>query len=130
METWWVGFHDYFSMNPSRQGIQIWTVPKTGYYKFQVYGAGGNDGTYNSGGFKSGKGRELIGHIYLTMNDKIHIACGQNGNHYNHWSYHIGGHGGTFVVNEYNIPLIITGGATGFKWDHNAYQIWAHGVIY
>ena len=113
-------------MDPKRQGIQIWTVPKTGYYKFDVSGAGGND---NLGDFTSGASSTLTGYVKLKMNEKIHIACGQNGNHFNHYSYHIGGHGGTFVVNEYNIPLIITGGATGFKWArgiHNAHQ-WTHG---
>ena len=49
------------------------------------------------------------------MNDKIHIACGQN-KIIAMRSCHVGGHGGTFAFNEYNIPLIITVG-DGFEWD-------------
>ena len=120
--TLWTNNDDYLSMESNRQGIQIWTVPKTGYYKFDVYGAGGNDGSNNLGGNISGYSLNLIGYIYLTMNEKIHIACGQNGGYFPGYSSgnpasYVGGHGGTFVVRgSNNVPLIITGGASGANY--------------
>ena len=52
----------FFSMDPKRQGIQIWTVPKTGYYKFDVSGAGGND---TLGDYTSGASSTLTGYVKL-----------------------------------------------------------------
>ena len=112
--TLWTNNDDYLSMESNRQGIQIWTVPKTGYYKFDVYGAGGNDPSNNDlGGYISGYSRNLSGYVYLTINEKIHIACGQNGEYIVAGGGMVGGHGGTFVIKEDDTPLIITGGASG-----------------
>ena len=95
-------------MDSKRQGIQIWTVPKTGYYKFDVSGAGGND---TLGDYTSGASSKLTGYVKLKMNEKIHIACGQNSQRWgDQWA---GGHGGTFVVKEDGTPLIISGGGSG-----------------
>ena len=107
----WTNNDDYFSMDSKRQGIQIWTVPKTGYYKFDVYGAGGVPARY---GRPSGYSRKLSGYVELNMNEKIHIACGQNAKyHQDQYASFYGGHGGTFVVKEDGTPLIITGGGSG-----------------
>ena len=106
-DTKWTQIHYFLNMDSKRQGIQIWTVPKTGYYKFDVSGAGGND---TLGDYTSGASSKLTGYVKLKMNEKIHIACGQNSQR---WGIMAGGHGGTFVVKEDGTPLIISGGGSG-----------------
>lgn len=80
-------------------GIQIWTVPASGLYRINAYGAAGSGG--NGGTSSGGSGARVQGDFTLTEGDKIRILVGQMGAH---TGYQAGdgasgaGGGGTFVV--------------------------------
>ena len=89
------------------QGYQDWTVPVSGIYEFDVYGASGFDG---SGGAAPGLGARVRGRVSLTKGEIITIACGQKGVSAGTWS---GSGGGTFVVRKTgNEPLFVAGGGS------------------
>jgi hypothetical protein len=97
----WV--NDFINMNV--QGLQEWTVPKTGTYRILAAAACGS--AYSSQTL-SGTGARLRAEFSLTQGDVITIAVGQNG------VGNGGGGGGTFVVKKNTpssyTPLIIAGG--------------------
>ena len=67
----------YYVSYDTREKEEIFTVPKTGYYKLEVWGAQGGYGkstTYNGGygGYASGA-------IKLNKNDKLYISIGGKG---------------------------------------------------
>ena len=91
-------------------GIQYWTVPVTGTYRIDAYGAqGGSIGSYTGG-----LGARIRGDFSLTAGDVIHIIVGQTGIGAGSGS---GGGGGSFVVKSpYNTTgsiLVIGGGGGG-----------------
>lgn len=89
------------------QGYQDWTVPVSGIYEFDVYGAAGVDG---SGGAAPGQGARVRGRVSLTKGEIITIACGQRGVAAGTWG---GSGGGTFVVRKTgNEPLFVAGGGS------------------
>jgi len=55
------------------QGIQEWTVPASGIYTIEVWGARGG------GGNNYGKGARMKGDFSLTQGDVLRIAVGQMG---------------------------------------------------
>lgn len=84
-------------------GVQVWTVPKTGLYRFEVAGAGKS---------VSAAGAIVYGSYYLSMDEQVEILVGQVSNDNN------GGSGGSFVVKNANgtrTPLFIAGGASYTK---------------
>ncbi|MCG8574025.1 MAG: T9SS type A sorting domain-containing protein [Flavobacteriales bacterium] len=85
-------------------GIQFWTVPVTGDYSIEVFGAeGGDDG---------GLGARMYGEFFLTAGDEIQILVGQMGGTAD--GLHGSGGGGSFVVaTTGTTPLIIAGGGGG-----------------
>ena len=87
-------------------GIQSWTVPATGTYRIEAWGAeGGTQQNYGPGG----KGAHVRGDIMLTQGDVLKILVGQMGK--TGTFYDVGGGGGTFVVKTMgNTPLIVAGG--------------------
>ena len=98
-------------------GIQIWTVPYTGTYRIDAYGAAGSagNGTSNVGG----KGARVQGDFNLTEGDKIRILVGQMGtNNVTNISDGASGSGGggTFVISgttgtlDSQVLLIAAGG--------------------
>ena len=93
------------------QGIQEWTVPTGGLYKFTVYGAQGA----GTNSYTGGKGAKIYGEITLNANDVLLIVVGQQG--LGSSSGATGGGGGTYVAkkvaNGNHIPLIIAGGGSG-----------------
>lgn len=97
----------------STQGFQLWTVPTTGQYTFEVVGAG-SQGPRSSNSARStrigGKGAKVTGTFNLNAGNQILITVGQYGYDY----YAGGGGGGTFVAlgNDKNTatPMIIAGG--------------------
>ena len=108
--TTWVGNPNYFSVSG---GIQKWTVPETGTYQFEVYGAG------SSG---SVGGARMRGDFTLTKGEIINILVGQKsvvGSSASAGGNTLGsaGGGGTFVVRSpYNTTasiLVIAGGGAG-----------------
>ena len=101
--TTWDDNSDYFSMNTT--GIQRWMVPESGTYQIEVYGAA--SGTNSNYTTYQGLGAQLTGEFELVQNEVLQILVGQVGQSV---VLHAGGGGGSFVVDEDNIPLIIAGG--------------------
>lgn len=96
---------------------QKYTVPYTGLYSFEVYGAqGGNYGSY-----VGGKGGKMTGSVWLTKGDELTITVGgQNG--YNGGgsatSYAKGG-GASTIVSKNLGTLFIAGGGGGASGMYN-----------
>jgi len=95
-DTVWENDTDLF--NVVTQGIQEWTVPITGTYRIEAYGAqGGNrDGA-------GGEGARMRGDFSLNLGDIIFILVGQEGSisiEYGGTNDGGGGGGGTFVVKK------------------------------
>jgi len=107
----------------SENGIQVYTVPKSGKFKIEVYGSSGGLGS---------SGAVLSGVVNLTAQTKLRILVGQagEGTRYNT----VSGGGGTFVVKEDNTslittkegikitPLIIAGGGGGLNTTTSPYS--------
>jgi len=93
-------------------GYQVWSVPITGTYQIQCYGATGGSSIYY--GPAGGQPANITGTFALTQGSKLTITIGQSGANN---GYDAGGGGGTFVasgsVATTAIPLIIAGGAGG-----------------
>ena len=94
-------------------GIQEWTVPETGAYTIEVWGAQGgpSKGYDNDNINRGGTGAILSGDFSLTEDLVLKIIVGQRGRE-------SGGGGGTFVAKSENIPLIVAGG--GAAWCTNS----------
>ena len=110
---WWNDTtNNYLNMDATNSpGIQEWTVPYTGDWKFKAFGAD-SDNT-NEGG----RGAIISANVSLNKGDVIYILCGQKGKNG-------GGAGGTFVVKKSgNTPndctesdiIVIAGGGGGFQ---------------
>lgn len=98
-------------LNMTVNGIQIWTVPRSGSYKITAAGAMG--GTYQNTG---APGARMIGTFQLIKGESLSILVGQKGGNGNdpHGNEN-GGGGGTFVIRGAtgSNPLIIAGGGGG-----------------
>ena len=93
------------------QGIQEWTVPVSGDYVIETWGA--------QGGRNGGLGARMKGTFTLTAGTVLKIAVGQAGDTNNMTgSGGGGGGGGTFVVSG-NTPLIVSGGGGGDHYYHD-----------
>ena len=88
-------------------GIQLWTVPKTGSYTIEATGASGGTNQY---GTSCGRGALMKGTFTLTQGTVLKILVGQKGVYGN---IDGGGGGGTFVTDSTNQPLIVAGGGGG-----------------
>ena len=58
-------------------GIQEWTVPQSGTYTIDIYGAKG--GTGNNDYFIGGKGVRMKGRFDLAVDQILNIVVGQKG---------------------------------------------------
>ncbi|NVO03994.1 MAG: hypothetical protein HXX09_14960, partial [Bacteroidetes bacterium] len=94
----------------SNSGVQYWTVPNTGTYKIEAYGAQGGA----IGGYSGGLGAKMSGEFSLTAGDVIRIVVGQVGIGVGMGA---GGGGGSFVIkspfNTNASILVIAGGGGG-----------------
>jgi gliding motility-associated-like protein len=89
-------------VNVTTQGIQLWTVPVTGPYSVEVWGAqGGSDG-----GFMGGRGAYVKGEFNLVAGTVYKIVVGQTGTN-------AGGGGGSHFATNTNVPQISAGGGSG-----------------
>ena len=110
----WKNNTQYFNIST---GIQLWTVPVTGTYTIEAFGAQGG----SSGSRIGGKGVRMSGNFALTQGEIIRILVGQQGQtggHSQNTSQFVSaGGGGTFVVRTpYNTTgsiLVIEGGGGG-----------------
>jgi hypothetical protein len=105
---------DLVTINATHQGIQEWTVPTSGTYRIEVFGArgGGTNGLPDSGGL----GAIMRGSFALNESDQLKILVGQMGSQK---TYDGAGGGGTFVTTLSNSPLIIAGGGGGATRNGN-----------
>lgn len=108
----WLNDTQYFNVT---NGIQLWTVPATGNYTIEAYGASGGFGVNT----RVGKGAYIKGQFALTQGDKVKILVGQAGTANASPRQEYSGGGGTFVVkNTVGTPttsdiLVIAGGGGG-----------------
>ena len=110
----WKNNTSYFNTS---NGIQIWTVPTTGSYTIDCYGAQGGDGQTASDGSSgpAGRGARIRGVFNLTQGELIQLVVGQAGwTQTNGWGGGTGG-GGSFAwrPSSTSTPLIAAGGGGG-----------------
>ena len=111
----WTDNTNYFNV-PSNAGIQYWTVPSSGTYTIEVWGAQGGN-SYN-GTNSGGRGARMKGNFTLTEEEILKILVGQQGGQSNGTFYYGGGGGGgTFVAQSNNTALIVAGGGGGAEDD-------------
>ncbi len=113
---------NFFNITTAERGIQRWTVPKTGNYEIDAYGA---MGCYNDSSTIGGislrsynLGARVKGTFALTQGNVLKIAVGQNGNMAGvNDRGDGGGGGGTFVwLNDPpNNPMLIAGGGGAIR---------------
>ena len=88
-------------------GIYNWTVPESGTYSIEVWGAQG--GASLNGSYAGGKGARMKGDFSLTKGTILKILVGQQGVAGQGGS----GGGGTFITKSDNTALIVAGGGGG-----------------
>ena len=100
-------------LNMVTTGYQLWTVPQTGTYEFEVAGAQAASVTYPSTS-TGGRGAIVKGNYSLTRGQVVTIAVGQIGaSVVSATAYNgAGGGGGTFVALS-GTPLFVAGGGGG-----------------
>ena len=119
----WVNNESFFTVTgtANASGIQVWTVPESGDYEVEAYGARGG-GVLNEppGSAGGGLGARMKSIFSLTKGDKYMILCGQQGTTGDHSSVGASGGGGTFFVkgdNYSNVVLadvqLVAGGGGG-----------------
>ena len=99
----------------SQSGVQLWTVPSSGTYRIEGFGAQGG------GNNQFGRGAQIRGDFSLTAGQQLKIIVGQQGG----FSSSGSGGGGSFVATSANVPLLVAGGGGG-QYDggsalHNAH---------
>lgn len=101
-------------LDVTRTGIILWTVPVTGLYRIEIWGARGGIATLIT--YQGGFGARMRGDFSLGVGQQIKILVGQMGG-----GSYAGGGGGTFVATDTNIPLIVAGGG-------NSTSAWSSGI--
>lgn len=104
----------YLNTRGTNGGIIVWTVPATGTYRMNLYGAAGGRDTYQSGQL-GGYGARIQGDFSLEAGTILNIVVGQKGQDDPGWSWGGAGGGGSFVwvQNSNAAPLIAAGGGGG-----------------
>ena len=120
--TSWASNTDYFNM--STQGIQEWTVPISGDYDIDVYGAQGGNHWYNNIWYYGGEGANIKATFTLNKGDKYSLIVGQQGENADVGSGQDnaapGGGGGSFIWSQNDNTLLIAagGGGAGFRSNY------------
>lgn len=105
----WAKNPDYFTVLGS--GVQLWTVPATGYYQATVAGAVAGDSGFWWTSRIVGKGRTVTGIVALERGKKLGLVVGQMGINFKSNSNGGGGGGGSFVIDATTgVPLLVGGG--------------------
>jgi hypothetical protein len=109
-ETW---TQSTSNLNMTTQGIQLWTVPQTSTYEFEVAGAQAASVTYPTSS-TGGRGVIVKGRYNLTQGQVVALAVGQTGAPVTGVSSFngAGGGGGSFVALS-GTPLFVAGGGGG-----------------
>ena len=102
------------------QGIQEWTVPATGGYTIETYGAqGGRSYLYGTSTWHDGgKGAKMVADFSLTQGDVLKILVGQQGVEWANGQRGAGGGGGSFVVLSSGTTLLMAAGGGGGAGDY------------
>jgi hypothetical protein len=116
-------------------GIQTWTVPRSGIYRVTAWGAEGAVGTYDGGTHGvglGGRGAKISGEFALAQGTVLKILVGQMGvapgwGAYAHQPG--GGGGGTFVATSTNTPVIVAGGGGGGQDPSYGFAQGGHGRV-
>ena len=106
-------------------GTQIWSVPVTGRYIIEAFGASGANGTdFNQSEWRiGGLGAKMEGTFALLKGIKLKILIGQEGHRTADFGDKPGGGGGgTFVTLLDDTPLIIAGGGGGGGTPKKQYE--------
>lgn len=90
-------------------GIQEWTVPTTGTYRIEVFGAQGASGDPS---YTGGLGARVRGDFTLSAGTVLHIVVGQQGTQDSSCG---SGGGGSFVADDTGTALIVGGGGAGTR---------------
>jgi len=85
-------------------GKQLWTVPTTGTYRIEAYGA---QGASAQSGQVGGKGARIRGDFYLTKGTRLTLVVGQEGTDDGCSG---GGGGGSYVARGSTTLLVAAGG--------------------
>lgn len=100
------------SLVTTTNGIQSWTVPYSGVYRVEAYGARGGNGSTTTGGV----GAKMQGDFTFSAGQILKILVGQSGGSSTNGNVGLtvgGGGGGSYVSNTANQPLIVAGGSGG-----------------
>lgn len=92
-------------------GIQVWTVPVTGYYRIRARGA---SRLFGLSATVTDTRPEPDAVFRLQKGDKLRIAVGQLGSYPPNVGLPVSGSGGTFVESGEQGLLLVGGGAGGF----------------
>ena len=123
LSLWYSGNWDFLSM--TTQGIQLWTVPATGIYEFDVAGARGGgwygSGTHAAGGY----GGRVTGTKTFNAGTVLALIVGQMGSNMLQSGGGGGGGGASWVLSE-NLSTVHAvagggGGANGPQHTSGAY---------
>lgn len=122
----WMENPAYF--NSLGNGVQLWTVPKTGKYQISVAGSRSGSG-YSAylGGQTYGCGMQFTTNFNLTRGQKLKIVVGLLGANSTSTCAGSGGGGGgaTWVMdNDSNAPIAIAGGGGGGAQDTTGPVYW------
>ena len=104
-------------------GKQQWTVPASGNYTIEIFGASG--GNYGQNSYTGGKGAKMKGDFVLNAGSILEIVVGQQGspNNSNPQTISAGGGGGSFVYDLNNSSaLIVAGGGGGPSYKEDGYD--------
>ncbi|MDP6170091.1 MAG: Ig-like domain-containing protein, partial [Candidatus Marinimicrobia bacterium] len=108
------------------EGIQQWTVPQSGEYTIEVFGAQGGGET--NAGLAGGLGARMGGTFYLEEGEILQVLIGQMGvtEGYYGGGYAGGGGGGSFVTRGTHDSdesiLIVAGGGGGSGTSYQGYD--------
>jgi hypothetical protein len=91
-------------------GFQVWTVPTSGMYRIEAYGAQGGASHGSNPGANGGLGAMMSGDFQLTAGQVFTIVVGQQGGGS---GYGGGGGGGSYVATGANVPVCVAGGGGG-----------------
>ncbi|KAI8498637.1 hypothetical protein Bbelb_238390 [Branchiostoma belcheri] len=108
-------------------GIQHFTVPRTGTYNIEAAGAAAGWGSYNPKSAR-GRGAVLRGTFNLKQGETLKILVGQEGAE-NRANRSVGGGGGTFVTRGDNTQLIIAGGGGGAGYGPQTHNPLCDGTV-
>ncbi|WP_081618600.1 fimbrillin family protein [Segatella paludivivens] len=121
-ETWEAGKTYNYKISYSPRtfdytgNIQMYTVPVTGTYKLEVYGAQG--GGANNNTIAGGQGGYSYGNIKLKKGTTLYIVIGGAGSSYNGNSGGLGGYNGGGNGGNGSTDIIATGGSGGGGATH------------